>query len=216
MPDAPRSSMFGSTLEKPLTAHDQGIKGLFDVALSKVLASISSTPVAAQVRSTPDCHGIVLRHPVVLQTVDAPSTGKSPNSTVPLVPPVTSMSPSSAAAPTEPEQIPYIKPASRALKSEQRDDIVIVGRQSKKRRKDKATDDSSATPEVQQDMETSTPQKKKRLPVRPEDIPEFSYAEEPNQLDTFSEETKAKVKKAKKVKKRECDILCLYGRKHES
>ncbi len=122
--------------------------------------------------------------------------------------PVHSTSAPSAAAPTEPEQIPYVKPSSRVSKSEQRDDIVVVGRQSRKRKKSKVDGVSgtavsaTATPDPQE-TEKSTSQKKKRLPVKSEDIPEFSYADEPNQLDTFSEETKAKVRKAKKVKKRE-------------
>ncbi len=51
-PSAPLSSMFGSTLERKPAAvpQDQAVKGLFDVALSNVLASMSSTSVAAEVR----------------------------------------------------------------------------------------------------------------------------------------------------------------------
>jgi hypothetical protein len=113
--------------------------------------------------------------------------------------------------PTEPEQIPYVKPSERTSKPvPERDDIVVVGRQGKKRKKGKvAIEQATGSDSVEQtgdsDANASLPstKKAKRLPVKPEEIPEFDYANEPNQLDTFPEDKSVKVKKQKKVKKRE-------------
>ncbi len=103
-------------------------------------------------------------------------------------------------APTQPEQIPYVRPEAREKKPNvNAGEVVVVGRQSKKRKKDKAAANANDS------VASAVARKTVRVPVKPEDIPDFDYANEPNQLDTFPEDQSIKVKKQKKVKKRECD-----------
>lgn len=135
------------------------------------------------------------------------------------------------AAPTEPEQVPYVPAASRSTKTKakkDKDEVVTV-KKAKKRKAEvvapaaEATTTPGATAETAIEVEPSPAKrakvsgektkvekpksekaKGKKKAVNIEEIPDFDYSQEPNQLDTFApESTTGKIKKQKKPKKRE-------------
>lgn len=124
------------------------------------------------------------------------------------------------ALPTVPEQIPYVPSEARATKEKARKDknaVVQVTKASgsSKKRKSKADAKAEQPAEASKSEATDTnspapPSKKaKRTPVKAEDIPDFDYSQEPNQLDTFEPSSTArdKRKKPKKAKQRKCLLL---------
>jgi hypothetical protein len=116
-----------------------------------------------------------------------------------------------AATPFSPEQVPYVpaqarttKPVPLAVKEE-----VVTVKKAKKRKADttipavpEMTASPSDEPSPAKRAKATANTKGKKKAVKAEDIPEFDYAQEPNQLDTFAPESSAKIKKTKKSKKR--------------
>lgn len=121
--------------------------------------------------------------------------------------------------PTIPEQVPYVPSDARVTKEKARKDknaVVQVAKASgsKKRKSKPEAKTEQLTDKLMSDTADSNspapPAKKaKRTPVKAEDIPEFDYSQEPNQLDTFdtSSTTKDKRKKPKKSKQRKGPVL---------
>lgn len=122
---------------------------------------------------------------------------------------------------TIPEQVPYVPSEARLTKEKARKDknaVVQVAKSSNSAKKRKTKTDAKAEQPADVQMsdvnETNSPappaKKVKRTPVKAEDIPEFDYSQEPNQLDTFepSSTVKDKRKKPKKSKQRRC-TACL-------
>lgn len=117
--------------------------------------------------------------------------------------------------PTIPEQVPYVPSDARVTKEKARKDknavVQVAKASSSKKRKSKAdikTEQPAGIPKsdaTQTNSPAPPPKKAKRTPVKAEDIPEFDYSQEPNQLDTFepSSTAKDKRKKPKKSKQRE-------------
>ncbi len=120
-----------------------------------------------------------------------------------------------APAPTKPEQIPYVKPAKK-----EKDEVVQVSRPRTKKRKAVEVDGTEEGPNSAGPSsagpsgsgETSPVRGKKKAskaPVKPEDVPAFSYANESTSLDIDdkADASGPKKKKVKKVKKRELAVL---------
>jgi exosome complex exonuclease RRP6 len=114
-----------------------------------------------------------------------------------------------------PEQVPYVPSEARITKEKARKDknaVVQVAKSSNSAKKRKTKADVKVEQPVDVQMsdvnETNSPappaKKAKRTPVKAEDIPEFDYSQEPNQLDTFepSSTVKDKRRKPKKSKQR--------------
>ena len=114
-----------------------------------------------------------------------------------------------------PEQVPYVPSEARLTKEKARKDknaIVQVAKSSSSAKKRKSKADAKAERPAEAQItdvnDTNSPappaKKAKRTPVKAEDIPEFDYSQEPNQLDTFepSPAVKDKRKKPKKSKQR--------------
>ena len=127
----------------------------------------------------------------------------------------TAPEPMAAVDTSVPEQIPYVPSEARSTKEKAKKDknaIVQVAKSSSSAKKRKSKVDVKA--ERPADVQTSdvnepdspapTAKKAKRVPVRAEDIPEFDYSQEPNQLDTFepASTVKDKRKKPRKSKQR--------------
>lgn len=143
-------------------------------------------------------------------TATAPVTDSNGNRTVEDSTP----QPMAVDPPTIPEQVPYVPSDARVTKEKARKDknavVQVAKASSSKKRKSKAdtkTEQPADTPKSDLN-ETNSPappsKKAKRAPVKAEDIPEFDYSQEPNQLDTFepSSTAKDKRKKPKKSKQR--------------
>lgn len=114
-----------------------------------------------------------------------------------------------------PEQVPYVPSEARITKEKARKDknaVVQVAKSSNSAKKRKTKADAKAEQPADVQMsdvnDTNSPappaKKAKRTPVKAEDIPEFDYSQEPNQLDTFdpSSTVKDKRRKPKKSKQR--------------
>lgn len=117
--------------------------------------------------------------------------------------------------PIIPEQVPYVPPEDRATKPKvvrDKNAIVQVAKasgSSKKRKsqvdvKAKSTSEVAEAPSIDSGSPAPPTKKTKRTPVKAEDIPEFDYSQEPNQLDTFEPSSTARErrKKPKKAKQR--------------
>ena len=124
--------------------------------------------------------------------------------------------------PSLPEQVPYVPAEDRATKPKvvkDRNAIVQVAKASgsSKKRKSQTDVKVESTPEVGevQSVDSGSPapptKKTKRAPVKAEDIPEFDYSQEPNQLDTFEPSSTARErrKKPKKAKQRTLSLLVI-------
>jgi hypothetical protein len=117
-------------------------------------------------------------------------------------------------APTEPEQVPYVPAASRTTKpvKKEKDEVVTV-KKAKKRKAEVVPPAPETASEAVVEVEPSPAKrtkvngekaKGKKKAVKSEEVPDFDYSQEPNQLDTFApESTAGKIKKQKKPKKRE-------------
>ena len=118
-------------------------------------------------------------------------------------------------APTEPEQVAYVPAASRTTKNKvkkDKDEVVTV-KKAKKRKAEVVAPVSETATAAPAEAEPSPPKrtkvngektKGKKKAVKAEEVPDFDYSQEPNQLDTFApESTTGKIKKQKKPKKRE-------------
>ena len=127
--------------------------------------------------------------------------------------------------PTMPEQVPYVPSDARVTKEKARKDknavVQVAKASSSKKRKSKAdikTEQPAGIPKsdaTETNSPAPPPKKAKRTPVKAEDIPEFDYSQEPNQLDTFEpSSSKDKRKKPKKSKQREWRFLCDDVRHH--
>lgn len=131
---------------------------------------------------------------------------------------------SADAVPTEPEQVPYVPAASRTTKTKaakkDKDEVVTV-KKAKKRKAEVVPPAPEATSEAVAEVEPSPAKrtkvneekaKGKKKAVKVEEIPDFDYSQEPNQLDTFApESTTGKIKKQKKPKKRKFEALLCFG-----
>ena len=129
---------------------------------------------------------------------------------------------SADAVPTEPEQVPYVPAASRTTKTKaakkDKDEVVTV-KKAKKRKAEVIPPAPEATSEAVAEVEPSPAKrtkvngekaKGKKKAVKVEEIPDFDYSQEPNQLDTFApESTTGKIKKQKKPKKRKLKRCCV-------
>ncbi|KAJ9125250.1 hypothetical protein QFC22_000205 [Naganishia vaughanmartiniae] len=116
--------------------------------------------------------------------------------------------------PIIPEQVPYVPPEDRSTKPravKERNAIVQVAKASgsSKKRKSQVDAKAESTPEVAevQSVDSGSPapptKKTKRAPVKAEDIPEFDYSQEPNQLDTFEPSSTARERRKKPKKARQ-------------
>lgn len=131
----------------------------------------------------------------------------------------TAAEPMAVDPPTIPEQVPYVPSEARVTKEKARKDknaVVQVAKASgskKRKSKAEAKTEQPADTTKSETADTNSPappsKKAKRTPVKAEDIPEFDYSQEPNQLDTFeaSSTSKDKRKKPKKSKQRKPPFL---------